>query len=228
MTVPNSENANLVLKNALDSGDLYQIGIAIHAFADSWSHQNFLGFKNKGNARNVLDWIPNIGHADFRHEPDKVHNEWKDPRLGEGAAVVNNDDRFMEAAKQIFIHLYKSKNPESDADSAVAEYIKLDLENQLREAMKESYLLSSDSKARIESYKNICEELDSEDYLYDPKKWRHAAVKKEEVEFDIFDRYWAKDDFEDSDWFKFQKAVINYREYALDKFHNLFDKVGFI
>jgi hypothetical protein len=162
------------------------------------------------------------------HEPDKIHNEWKDMRLGEDSAIVNNDDRFMEAAKQIFIHLYRSKNPQRNHNDAAAKFDKLDLEIKLRKAMKESYWFGSDSKARIESYKKICEELDSEDYRYDPKKWRHAAVTKEKAEFDFFDKYWAMDDFENSDWFKFQKAVINHGEYALDKLHNLYEKVGFI
>lgn len=228
VTIPNSENANLLLKNALESKDLYRIGIAVHAFADTWSHQNFLGFKNKGNARNTVDWIPNIGHADFMHEPDKIHNEWKDMRLGKDGAIVNNDDRFMEAAKKIFIHLYKSKKPRSNDNDAAAKFDELDLEIKLKEAMKESYWFGSDSKARIESYRKICRELDSKDYQYDPKKWRYAALKKEEVEFDLFDKYWAKDGFEDSDWFKFQKAVINHREYALNKFYDLYDKVGLI
>lgn len=228
VTIPNSENANLLLKTAIESQDLYRIGIAVHAFADTYSHQNFLGFKNKGNARNLVDLIPNIGHADFRHEPDKVHNDWKDMRLGENAAVVNNDDRFMEAAKQIFIHLYKSKNSQSNDNDATAKFDELNLEIKLREAMKESYWLGSDSEARVESYKKICQELDSEDYQYDSKKWRHAAVKKEKIELDIFDRYWATDDFEESDWYKFQSAVIDYRKYALDKFHDLYDKVDFI
>jgi hypothetical protein len=227
VTIPNSENAQIVLKEAFKSSDLYRIGIAIHAFADTWSHQNFLGLKDKANARKGIDLIPNIGHADFFHEPDKIHNEWKDMRLGKTKSLISNDERFLEAAKQIFIYLFQSKNTGSDDKLAAAHFDELNLEKQLRDAMDESYLLGSDDKARIKVYKKMCEELNLKKYQYDPKKWRHAAVAKRDVELDDFDRYWANDDFHESEWYKFQNAVIKHREYALDKFRNLYEKVGF-
>ena len=229
VTIPNSENANLLLADAIKSHDPYRIGIAVHAFADTWSHQNFLGMKHDTNAKKSLikEIIPNIGHADFGHEPDKIHNEWKDWRLGE-MSVVNNDDRFMEAAKQIFIHLFRSRNPASDDKNAIAKYEELALERQLRNAMDESYWLGSDDEARIESYEKICAELKLDEYHYEPKKWRHAAVEKDNAEFDHFDKYWAKDNFLESDWFKFQQAVIAHRNYALDNFRDLYERVGFV
>ena len=228
VTIPASENAKLLLNEAIDLGDTYRMGIAIHAFADTWSHQNFLGLKHDTNAKNWADIIPNIGHADFGHEPDKIHNDWKDKRLGEEMALVKNDDRFMEAARQIFVYLYRSKNPGADDSAAAAKFDELKIEKQLREAMDESYWLGSDDRARIESYKNICEELKLEEYQYDSKKWRHAAVKKDDTEFDHFDKYWARDGFLESDWYKFQQAVIAHSDYGLKKFEDIYKKVGFI
>ena len=227
LTVPNSENAKLLLNEALKLDDLYRIGIAVHAFADTWSHQNFLGLKHDTNGRKLMQIIPNIGHADFGHEPDKIHNEWKDVRLGNKMSVIKNDDRFIEAAKQIFIYLFQSKNPDSDDNMAVAKFEELSLEKQLRDAMDESYWFGSDDKARIGSYKKLCEELSLEKYQYDPNKWRYAAVEKRDVEFDYFDKYWAKENFHESDWLKFQNAVKAHRDYALDKFHTLYEQVGF-
>lgn len=228
VTIPNSENANMLLKDALQSGDLYRTGIAIHAFADTWSHQNFLGMKHSSNGRNQIDIIPNIGHADFYHEPDKIHNEWKDPRLGEEASIVDNDDRFIAAAKHIFIHLFRLKNPGSDDNMAAEKFAELNLEKQLKEAMDESYWIGSDSKARISAYQKICEELSLDEYQYDSNQWRYAAVAKREVELDHFDKYWAKDNFLVSDWYKFQMAVKDHRDDALDKFHQLYAQVGFV
>ena len=213
VTIPNSENANMLLKDALASEDLYRIGIAIHAFADTWSHQNFLGMKHDSNARNRVKIIPNIGHADFYHEPDKIHNEWKDLRLGDEASIVNNDDRFMEAAKQIL---------------AAGKVDELTLEKQLRDAMDESYWIGADSRARIASYEKICEELSLEKYEYDSKQWRYAAVEKREIELDHFDKYWARDNFLQSDWYKFQLAVNAHRDDALDKLHPLYAQDGFV
>jgi hypothetical protein len=228
VTIPNSENANILLKDALASEDLYRIGIAIHAFADTWSHQNFLGMKHDANGRNRVDIIPNIGHADFFHEPDKIHNEWKDPRLEDDAAIVNNDDRFIEAARQIFIHLYRVNNSGSDDSMAAGEFEELNLEKQLRDAMDESYWIGFDSKARIASYEKICEELGLEKYEYDAKQWRHAAVDKRDIELDHFDKYWAGENFLESDWYQFQMAVNAHRDDALIKLRPLYEQVGFV
>lgn len=229
VTIPNNENAQMLLKEAINSGDLYRIGIAVHAFADTWSHQNFLGFEDKANSRKGIGkLIPNIGHADFFHEPDKIHNEWEDTRLGKRKSIINNDERFLDAAKQIFIYLYRFKNPASDDSMAASKYKELNLEQQLKDAMDDSYLWGSDDKARIKAYKKICNELQLTKYQYHPNTWRYDAVEKKEIEFDLFDKYWVKNDFLESDWFKFQKAVITHRDYALDKFMPLFEKADLI
>ena len=111
---------------------------------------------------------------------------------------------------------------------AAAEFDELNLETQLKEAMDEPYWLGPDDKARIKTYKKVCGELNIKGYQYDPKKWRYAAVAKRDVEFDDFDRYWADDDFLESDWYKFQSAVINHKKYALDKFMNLYEQAGIV
>jgi hypothetical protein len=229
VTIPNNENAQMLLKDAFDSGDLYRIGIAIHAFADTWSHQNFIGFKDKANARiGITRLIPNIGHADFFHEPDKIHNEWKDIRLEKRKSIINNDERFLDAAKHIFIYLYRFKNPVSDDDMAALKYEELNLEQQLKDAMDDSYFLGPDDKARIKAYRKICNELKLKKYQYHSNTWRYDAVEKKEMELDLFDKYWAKNNFLESDWYKFQKAVITHRDYALDKFMPLFEKADLI
>ena len=228
VTVPNSDNAKTLLKAALTSGDLYRIGIAIHAFADTWSHQNFLGLEHNTNSRfkGGVGIMPNIGHADFFHEPDKIHNEWADTRLGKKKVIISNDERFLEAAKQTFIHLYRYKNPASDDFTAAAKYEELNLEQKLQNAMDDSYWLASDDKARIEAYKKICAELRFKKYRYDPKKWRYDAVNKRDFEADLFDKYWAKERFFESDWYKFQKAVEAHRDYALENFRTFYDVAG--
>ena len=102
-TVQNIENARFLLKDALDSGDLNRVGIAVHAYPDTLSHQNFLGYKCKTNGkRGFAKLVPNIGHADFLHEPDTIHNEWRDTRLKNSLLEINNDDHFIDAAKPNF------------------------------------------------------------------------------------------------------------------------------
>jgi hypothetical protein len=48
-TTPNSKNANLILSEALKTEDIYRIGLAIHSYADSWAHQNFVGSEDVFN-----------------------------------------------------------------------------------------------------------------------------------------------------------------------------------
>lgn len=227
-TVANSDNAQKLLKNALATMDLCQIGIAVHAFADTWAHQNFLGLNDKLNAQRGLaaKIIPNIGHADFFHEPDTIHNRWADRRLKKELAQIDNDDRFLAAAEEIFVHLYRFKHPDQNEQQAHTRYGRLKLEDRLRDAMDESYLLGGSEKARITAYKGICGELNLKKYQYDPNAWRYSAVIKKPLESDLFDRYWANQTFLDSDWYKFQEAAKAYREFALDFLHPVFEQLG--
>jgi hypothetical protein len=57
---------------ALETNNLYQIGVATHSYVDTWAHQNFIGYYNEFNSMaGVLEKMaPNIGHADASHNPD--------------------------------------------------------------------------------------------------------------------------------------------------------------
>jgi hypothetical protein len=107
---PDSPNAREVLSRALQSDNPYQIGIAIHTFADTWSHQNFSGMREDWNA--VFPWynlfkslVPNIGHAEVGHLPDIISESWTDYRLG--ARKIDNRKRALEAAEAIYVRLQK-------------------------------------------------------------------------------------------------------------------------
>jgi hypothetical protein len=83
-TTPDSELANRCIDDALASDDFFQIGISCHAYADTWAHQNFIGYNDRFNKFDgMLEWvIPNIGHADAKHAPDWPAHIWSDTRLG--------------------------------------------------------------------------------------------------------------------------------------------------
>jgi len=91
---PGSSLCGRVMDEALRTGDIYRIGIAAHACADSWAHQNFVGawhgFNSTGNT-----WRPNIGHADVYGMPDMRGLVWDDPRLADPAC--DNVERFAAA-----------------------------------------------------------------------------------------------------------------------------------
>jgi hypothetical protein len=90
-----------MLTKALVSPSPYLIGIASHAYSDTWAHQNFSGRYDSNNA--VIGFpeifIPNIGHADFGEQPDIVSLIWNDSRYDK---QINNSLRFIEAARYIY------------------------------------------------------------------------------------------------------------------------------
>ena len=108
-TTPNSHNAKMIVKQALDSDNPYSIGIALHTYADTWSHQNFTGMQEGWNS--VYPWYdifksiaPNIGHAEVGHSPDIISETWTDNRTKE---KVVNRIRALDAVGQIYQALRK-------------------------------------------------------------------------------------------------------------------------
>jgi hypothetical protein len=103
-TTPGSANAETILKKALASDNPYLLGIALHTYADTWSHQNFTGLQESWNS--VYPWyrvfkslVPNIGHAEAGHSPDVISEEWTDHRLG---AKIKNTTRALAATGAIY------------------------------------------------------------------------------------------------------------------------------
>ena len=104
-TTPNSPRVKQLLIDALETRNLYRIGIALHTYADSWAHQNFSGRMELWNQIDASSPIPAIGHAQATTKPDNIEISWEDPRLPEPYRFVSNFDRFMRAARQIYKYL---------------------------------------------------------------------------------------------------------------------------
>lgn len=105
VVTPNSPNAKALLVGALKSRDEYRIGIALHAYADTWAHQNFSALKDRGNVFYEGDPIPPIGHATALKKPDLLNEVWEDPRLLQDYRRVINRRRFTEAARMMYKYL---------------------------------------------------------------------------------------------------------------------------
>ena len=123
-----------MLHKALNSSDPYWIGIASHAYADTWAHQNFTGMKDpyncvhayyvnnttkaQDNTRKIGRYginhilsqgnIPHTGHLDVLNLPDIVNGTWYDYRLKR--IQVKNNKRFIAAAKNLFLMYVKHAN----------------------------------------------------------------------------------------------------------------------
>jgi hypothetical protein len=137
-TIPNSTIARNCLRAAIKSRNPHWIGIASHAYADTWAHQNFTGLKDHYNSvyntqhKNFLPQLTeHIGHTHFLHLPDSVSSTWYDYRLKD--MKIENSERFIEAAKNLYkmyikygdssIMCHKPKKPEVTWNQ-----IKLDLQ----------------------------------------------------------------------------------------------------
>ena len=221
-TTPDSANVNAMFDDALKSKNLYRIGIGAHVYADTWAHQNFCGSRDDFNAMKGFGdaLIPNIGHADAGHDPDLVGHQWKDKRLADANCNIDNSRRFMEAAEKIFTAFKVCKEPQATRQIVEASWKKV--EDPLAKAMgihsTIGSILHTSQKERIEAYQAICPEIPE----YDGDEWRHGAVVKDPLETDLFDRYWAKENFEDSHWFKFQEAAKEHHQVSMKILGKLF------
>jgi hypothetical protein len=220
-TTPNSANANRIIDAALGTGNFYQIGIATHAYVDTWAHQNFVGYKDRFNKFSGFfdPIIPNIGHADAKTKPDQPRLAWNDERLANSA--VNNKERFLEAAGCLFGKLRNAADPKCskkalDADCSC-------LITDLDAAMGGNYLEVDPCKKRQAGYSELAitdAYGKTEIHEYKPDQWFKSAVKTgsrhigspskgNHRQVDTFD---IKPGFETSDWFKFQEAVKSYAD----------------
>jgi len=64
----------------------------------------FIGINHKLNGIEGFpnELIPNIGHADAKHNPDWPAHIWEDTRLIKNDRTINNKDRFLKAAKRLY------------------------------------------------------------------------------------------------------------------------------
>jgi hypothetical protein len=203
---PGSANAKKIFNEVRKKGDLYSLGIACHSYADTFAHQNFVGYYEEFNAMvGFLGRIsPNIGHADALTCPDQVGLKWSDIRLIQSKRV--NDEIFMDAAVSLFLML--------DGEVSKIECLKSVLSDMFSFPLQAS---------RIEFVKNMSESVQFGGERipdYDKKKWLNESSAC------IFFYRKKKKDFNTSDWFKFQEAVKWYQNLAWKLLkRSVFDKM---
>ncbi|WP_039454744.1 DUF6765 family protein [Candidatus Jidaibacter acanthamoebae] len=201
-TTPGSFLARKILRVSLDSQDLYQIGVASHAFADTWAHANFVGTYSDFNSGNNLlnSLIPNLGHADYFNKPDRIDLIWHDDRLK--VSEVNNKKKFIAAAKELFLEYSNLLSSRRAIEQELRE-LSSDLEQAIGEIGQYSY------RERINNYQNLALKYSNRRIiLYNKKLWKNSAYLK------TAKGYRWKDDYLRSDWYLFQKAAKSYKKYA--------------
>jgi hypothetical protein len=192
-------NAVSLVKESVKNTDPYSMGVALHTYADTWSHERFSAFHEDWNKvyKSVLKSIPpNIGHAEVFSKPDEISLVWEDKRFKK---KIDNRERALMATEQIFNFINKGKAKWDD--------IRPDLE---------TFINAEDLNERIRLIKDKYPKM--EDYNED--KWLNEALAfsrdESEIQFDTITGKAkpARVRFADiaikdinSHWFKFQNAA---------------------
>lgn len=123
ITTPQASMAEIALDKALATGNSYQIGVALHSFADTWAHQGFAGCQHECNhfpgSSGKYQFLPTLGHGQAGHLPDWPVT-WEDKRRVGEACKINNKDRFREAATAIALKLDTYLRPTASKEERTA------------------------------------------------------------------------------------------------------------
>ena len=78
----------------------YKLGIGLHMYMDTWSHQSFYPWWNdkNGNGKWYDSFIPSILHADYGTDPDVIDREWKRRNM-----KIINRERFKMCMSRVWI-----------------------------------------------------------------------------------------------------------------------------
>jgi len=115
------EANSLIVRGLIERAEtLIQLGIALHAFQDSYSHAGFFGKLDK---RNVMGlgrgyWLfPPYGHTQLMKMPDRCEAVWTDTRTGE---VRQNNVDFRVALRKCYELIQKPDSPASPPSDIIA------------------------------------------------------------------------------------------------------------
>jgi hypothetical protein len=229
MTTPGSSIAQDVFYSVNQNDNLYALGIASHMLADTFSHQNFIGFYDEMNSLNGI-WEklnPCVGHQSAGFKPDIPNLNWYDPRLIQENELISNFERVMQAAKKLYTnYLFITSMPNKWG------VVRKNLEKILLPEINETQMneVLQQQEFRVQQYLKLSEEMEDE---YNPNSWLNAAVT-EKVDFmqdrnpDSMDRITslhAKENFKRSHWFKFQEAIKEYEKVATRKLEPLLEQL---
>ena len=233
-TTPDNKLANKWFKLAFDapkSTRLYRIGIATHAYADTWAHQNFVGWYDYFNDIG-LDVKPDIGHANAEHHPDWPAHRWEDARLTRDE--IDNSERFLDAAQMIFKKYKKYTGDQSRPTSTTWRALR----TQLIVAMGTSFSGPHNyyRNDRLNRYRALAPWLGD----FDEAEWFGEAVDIKVRGFKDADNgllsminlikdklYWKQgQDKTRTHWYRFQEAVKAHQAEAMKDLDQLFAKMG--
>jgi hypothetical protein len=236
------------LKHKGERTGLHRLGITLHVYADTWTHQGFAGIiteRNKiqnlilSSAAALVKKLDNLeldginqflplGHAAVLTYPDLPYiGEWSfDYTDGRPSVKRNNLEIFINASNRVFKILTLYKNGTVPKDAATLFDGLPDLPEDVQEHFKKCFTnFTGNTRTR---HNDWMKEINAScfdgveaipDYHEDGEgSWEYAALG-EKVE----DKYSYIPGFLNSDWHLFQDAAIQHRTFVLN---TLFPKYG--
>jgi len=232
ITEKNSELSNLVVDEALGSirqsnDDTYlhaiiKVGIALHTYADTWSHNGFSGrhsslendikkirikkgsnYKSVNPLESIVSYAaPDVGHAEGSTIPDVSNIDWDAKYANKrGGPGHDNSQEFIDAAREIYERLTSIfKQPNESWDN---------ISERVGRCLKENG-----------GWENIFPDIE---FRYSRFTWRAAALSGDSIDWDNFD---DESDFNklnfrytgnDMRWLFFHKAAYEQRKFLDDK-----------
>ncbi len=209
---------------------LIRLGVALHTFADSFSHDGFSGrhhpennvgkiwFNEKGKWRlqffqtHADLFVPRIGHLEAFKFPDQPFLNWR-YQDGSGKNIVrNNIEICLSGIGLIYLFLKTATSPETPAKDLAR-----DFPDHYQE-MKSLFLKKADLEKRCERWKAYTGAP-----AYDRRAWRSRAIQGD-ADWDRLSRsgfkahadtLTGKPGFETSCWAFFHRAALKQRSLVL-------------
>lgn len=167
---PNSARAQSLIVKAKSP---IELGIALHALQDSYSHQGFSGWQESSNSCYPWWYIqslaPNIGHAEMGVVPDVVNYVWTDPRTGE---VIDNKVRAESCAASTFRCLFEFADRPDVKWTVIADELEPIFHLKYDDRKRELRRLGGN---RTISYKNL--DFDEDDFIQAARKHLAAVME---------------------------------------------------
>jgi len=238
LTKANSIIAQRMVEEFLSSDlkpySLHRLGIILHVYADTWSHQNFMGIIHdmndvkwlKGITKSLLErlkqkavecWAPKLGHAQAATIPDEPYREWEYKDYKGSLFQISNQERALDAAQNCYMVLsrFLKRFPQFLSPPVLPW-------QRILEKIGELFSQQAEIEQRVNTWREAISngtigfEAKGKDInlIYDDREWFKAAVTvtTEEGEKDLYIR---NEGFEVSYWKYFHDAAAFHRFHLL-------------
>jgi len=200
-TTRGCKNAATLVKEAVKGKDPYRLGVALHTYADTFSHEKFSAFHEDWNKvfNSVIGNLPpNIGHGEVFTRPDEISTKWVDERFGPND--IDNRQRALTAAQSIFGLINKGNAKWSDVGSDFERFMNAKDSNERVKLVKSKYstIENYDEDSWINKALKFTRDA-SEIPTYDPLAGTPQPTRPKYVDISLKDP--------DAHWFRFQAAA---------------------